>query len=132
MLKHNTTRRRSKAQIKEDTKTFEQHKMEIPAQLPAWVDTEKQLQQAQSKIQWASGIESGFEDLLDKGIMEQQANGSYSVIGDPKKQTEIAQKRRLQRHQMEQESQTASEAEEQSQIPGSEHNLAEDIEVDIE
>ena len=132
MLKQNTTRRRSKAQIKEDKKKDEQHKMEIQAKLLAWDDMEKQLQQAQSKIQWASGIESGFEALLAKGIMEQQANGSYSVIGDPKKQTEIAQKRRLQRHQMEQESQKASKADEQSQIPGSEHNLAEDIEVDIE
>ena len=46
MLKQNTTRRRSKAQIKEDKKKDEQHKMEIQAKLLAWDDMEKQLPQA--------------------------------------------------------------------------------------
>ena len=94
-MKPGAKRRRSKAQIKEEKAIEDQRKLDIQAKLLAWPQLEKQLHDAQQKVQWAEGVHDGLEQMQDSGVIEQQDDGRFVAVADPVRQEQNASKRKL-------------------------------------
>ena len=48
----------------------EKRQLDTQAKLMAWPQIEKQLQEAQEKVQWAESIHNGLEAMQDSGVIE--------------------------------------------------------------